>query len=175
MLVECTFNQVFDDKQMVQYVNNEPSVMHCHHYATLFTKLAMDMKDLNGPALLAESMEEAIYLVLKKYFIVHKILDFKTKLDVAEQFCGLFGLGKLKLNVSRNGGSAVMTHSHVDEGWKKKWSRTKEVVNFMGQGYISASFEILNDMPLGSYKVTETKSIVKGSPVSEFKIDLINK
>ena len=34
-LINCEFEQEFDGLKKYQYVNNEPSVMHCHHYASL--------------------------------------------------------------------------------------------------------------------------------------------
>lgn len=174
MSIECQFIQEFDDRKMLQYVNKETSVMHCHHYATLFTKLAFDLEKIGGPRLLREAAEESMYVVLQKYYVSNDITDRADKIMVAEQLCGLSGLGRLELSVyGHDGGTAKMTHSHVDEGWIKKWQPHNKPVNFIGQGYIIAAFAIINDEPIGTYDISETRSIVKGDPYSEFQIKRI--
>ncbi len=170
MAVDCEFNQEFDPNHMYQYVNNEISVMHCHHYATLFTRLAMDMDKIGGTRFLRESMEESSYLTLQRIFLAQQIKGKEDRKKVAEQYFGLSGLGQLALTISASGGSAEMRHSHVDEGWVKKWKKEDRPVNFMGQGYILAAFCIINGRPVGSYQIVETRSIVKGDGKSEFTI-----
>ncbi len=167
---ECVFNQRFDNEKMLQYVNNDISVLHCHHYAGLFTKLALTMKKLDGPRLLFESMEESAYLILKKYYISHGVSATADKARIAQDYFGLMGLGALELNITSSGGSARMSHSHVDEGWIKKWSKTSEPLNFMGQGYLAGAFAIIMQLPVGSCEVTETASIVKGDSHSAFTL-----
>jgi len=170
MTIDCEFNQEFDKNHMYQYVNNEISVMHCHHYAALFTKLAMDMDKIGGTRFLRESMEESGYLTLHRLFLTQKLTSKADKIRVAEQYFGLSGLGQLTLNFGSSGGNAKMTHSHVDDGWIKKWKKNDQPVNFIGQGYIIAAFSIINDKPIGFYQIVETKSIVKGDTNSEFII-----
>jgi hypothetical protein len=167
------FNQRFDRRRMFQYVNDEPSVMHCHHYATLFSKLAIERKDLDGPKLLSESMEDAFYLVLKKYYIAKEIKEKSGMLKVAEEYFRLTGMGDISFsNVTQEGGKASMNHSHIDEGWIKKWGRTDFVVNYMTHGYLAAAFSLINDELIRSYHIEETASIVKGYSKSEFTITL---
>lgn len=170
MAVTCQFEQEFDPNAMYQYVNHEISVMHCHHYATLFTRLALDMKSMDGPRFLREAMEESSYLTLQRLYIAGQVTEKKDRLDIAMQYFGLAGLGQLEMRVERGGGTARMIHSHVDEGWIKKWQKEKEPVNFIGQGYILAAVAAIHDKPIGSYKIEETKSIVKGDRNSEFTI-----
>ncbi|MGD9162332.1 MAG: hypothetical protein PVG39_28240 [Desulfobacteraceae bacterium] len=172
MTIECKFEQRFDPEKCLQYVNDESSVLHCHHYATLFTKLAMDTKYLGGPKLLSESMEEAAYLTLSKYFIVENVSSVDDRRAIAEQYFALAGLGLLSISLSSDGGRAVMKHSHVDEGWIKKWKKEKYSVNFIGQGYIAAAFSAINDKSIGTYRINEVRSIVKGESVSEFEVTI---
>lgn len=164
------FDQRFDRRRMFQYVNDEPSVMHCHHYATLFTSVAMEQEAFGGPRLLAESTEDAFFLVLKKYFIRERVKGADARARVAEEYCALVGLGKLTLSVQKNGGTAEMAHSHVDEGWLKKWSRNDKPVNHIGRGYIAAAFSAINDATVRMYEVEETASIVMGAPKSTFVV-----
>lgn len=170
MTLECKFDQRFDPNKCLQYVNNETSVLHCHHYSALYTKLALDTHYLGGPALLFESMEESAYLTLTKYYVVENIQSKDDRRAIAEQYFALTGLGMLSLSLSPQGGRATMKHSHVDEGWIKKWKKESSPVNYIGQGYIAAAFSAINDLSIGAYHVLETRSIVKGDSVSEFEI-----
>ena len=170
-IMECKFNQQFDSKKKYQYVNNEPSVLHCHHYSVLFTKLALDTKSLNGPELLIQSMEESTYLILKKYFITENIVSLKDKISMAEEYFRLMGLGKLKLKLNEYGASATMPHAHIDEGWLKKFGKQNFPVNFIGHGYLAGALSAINGKKINRYKIKETKSIVRGDTQSEFVIE----
>ena len=166
--MEINFIQRFDPKRNLQFVNDEPSVMHCHHYAALFTKLALDNEALEGPRLLKDSMEESFFLVLKKYYLRYGISRTEDKIAIAEEYFSKIGMGKLSISFSAEGGSAKMTRSHVDEGWVKKWGKTDKPVNFMGHGYISAVFCLSAGLSIRSFTVTEQNSIVKGDQQSLF-------
>ncbi len=168
--MDIDFVQRFDTRRNFQYVNDEPSVMHCHHYATLFTKLAMDNKALNGPQLLSDSMEDSIFLVLKKYYLRHEISSVNMKIEVAEEYFSKMGMGKVSIRFSESGGSARMTRSHIDEGWLKKWGKNSEPVNYISCGYLNAVFSLASALPLRSFRAVEKESIVTGSSHSNFSI-----
>jgi predicted hydrocarbon binding protein len=170
-MAEHQFVQTFDPIRKLQYVNTDPSVMHCHHYAALFTKLAVDMRHLGAPAMLSESMEDAFYILLKKLVILEELTSAKERIEIFQEHFRLAGLGTLVLkNIQPSGGNAVITHSHLDEGWVKKWGTYDEPVNFMGQGYIAAAFAVIHNTFPRTYRVEETRSIVKGDPQSEFTV-----
>lgn len=160
--------QVFNPQKARQYINGEAIVYHCHHYATLFSQLADDAKLINGDKLLAEAAEASFYDVLTKYFKDNKIETLEDKVCIAEQYYSFVGLGELKLDINQS--SAEMLHSHVDEGWIKKWSKRDEPVNFIGQGYIAAVFSAVNGTDIGAFNVEETQSIVSGCETSKFKV-----
>jgi predicted hydrocarbon binding protein len=170
MSVEFKSTQVFDDERMRHYNNDELSVMHCHHYSTLFSQLADDAKLLKGPKLLFEAAEESFYPVLAKYFNENNIDSIEDRASIAEQYYGFVGLGQVSITPGEQGGSAQMQHSHVDEGWIKKWGNRDEAVNFMGQGYLAAAFSAIHGNERGTYQVRETQSIVSGADTSEFTI-----
>jgi predicted hydrocarbon binding protein len=167
---EYDFIQTFDPVRKLQYVNSDPSVMHCHHYATLYTKLALDFSDFGIPYMLRDSMEEASYLVLKKAFLIRDIKDREKKKNLAEEHFRLAGLGRVSITLTGNGGTARMNHSHMDEGWISKWGRHDEPVNFIGQGYLAAAFALIFEKRLRSFSVRETESIVSGNSYSSFTI-----
>ncbi len=174
MSEDCNFEQRFDDITKLQYLNNEPSVMHCHHYTSLFIKAALKMEKFGGVGFLKESMEDSYYLVLKKYFITENITKIDDKKRIAEEYFRLSGMGKLELVIdSEIGGDAKMIHSHVDEGWIEKYGISDRPLNFIGQGYLAAVFAVIFNKKIRAYNVVENKSIVCGDKVSEFKISLL--
>ena len=58
----------------------------------------------------------------------------------------------------------------MDEGWIKKWGKRDKPVNFITQGYLCAAFAAVYNQPQGSYKVSETQSIVSGADKSVFSV-----
>ncbi len=171
MLIEFKANQRVDTDRMRHYLNDELSVIHCHHYTALLTQLADDAKLLNGPELLSEASEESFYPILVKYFDDNDVETLEDRVSIVEQYFGFIGLGQLKITVEGDGGTAEMMYSHVDEGWMKKWSKREKPVNFVGQGFLAAAFSAITDNVPGSFKVDETASIVSGAVRSRFDIE----
>jgi hypothetical protein len=130
----------------------------------------MNMPALGGSMHLRDSMEEATYLILKKHYITENVASQAEKVAAAESYFGLMGLGQLQLSLQSEGGSARMRHSHLDEGWIKKWGHSSTPVNFIGQGYLAGAFCVIMGHPIGFCDVEETASIVKGAPESTFSL-----
>ena len=170
MSISLNTKQVFDKQRMRHYLNGELSVLHCHHYSTLFTQLADDADWLNGPQLLAESAEESIYPVLSKYFNDENVSSMEDRIAIAEQYYAHVGLGQVTILASGQEWNAEMPHAHVDEGWIKKWDTRNKAVNFIGQGFLAAAVAAINNEQPGSYRVAEIQSIVKGAETSKFTI-----
>lgn len=169
--MECKFEQSFDTKTKLQSINNMPSVIHCHHYTTLFTKVAMEMDHLSGTQFLSDSMEESFYIVFKRYFIKENILNKQERIDIIEQYFALSGMGKIKLEINANGGHAILEFSHLDEGWLKKFKAdATQPINFLACGYIAAAFAVVNEKRLRSYTVKETESMAMGASRSRFEV-----
>lgn len=173
MAKEFIANQVFDFTKMRHYTNDECSVFHCHHYSSLFTQLADDSKMFKGDKQLFDASEEVFYRVLRKYFKDNSISPAEDRKSIAEQYLCFIGLGKVEIKIKGDGGSAEMVHSHVDEGWIKKWSKRDQPVNYIGQGFLAAAFASITDKDVGSYSVEETQSIVSGATSSKFVIKKI--
>ncbi|MEZ5358358.1 MAG: hypothetical protein R3F48_05960 [Candidatus Zixiibacteriota bacterium] len=163
--------QKFDNKKMRHYMEGKTFVLHCHHYATLFTQLACDARDLGGTELLTEASCETFYEVLCDYFKKHKVSDTTDRIAIAEQYYGYVGMGTIEFNFGDKEGFAVMEHSHIDEGWKKKWGQKEEPVNFIGIGYIQAAWGAVFNKKPETCNVEETQSIVCGSSNSRFTIN----
>jgi hypothetical protein len=164
------FDQVFDAERKLQYVNGEVAVLHCHHYATIFTKLALDMAHLEGPDHLRTAMEETAYLTLQRRFLVDGVRSATDRQILGKRYFALAGLGQLEVEANENGGSATMRHSHLDEGWVKKWGVSKRPVNLIGQGFLAGFWSAMFEKPVGHYKVRETESLVSGASASRFMI-----
>ena len=173
-MADFKLEHVFDANKKRHYLNDFLTVLHCHHYATLFTQLALDAKELvDGTQLLTESVEDVFSEVLSNYFKKNGISDAKAKMDIAVQMFSAIGMGKMTIvSGDEKGGEVVLPLAYVDEGWIKKWGKHKEPVNFIGAGYISGMFAAVFGKPSRTYKVTETQSKVMGAEQSHFKVTI---
>lgn len=168
---EFILDHRFDPKSCRHYVNGRPSVLHCHHYASLYTQLAEDCGMLDGKKLLAEVAEESFYEVLSDYYCQHNISGIEDRVAIAEQYYGITGMGEMIVTCAGpDSGEVKLLHSHVDEGWIKRWGKRKQPVNFITIGYISGLFAAVFNRSLKSYSVTENLSIVSGAEYSSFNV-----
>jgi predicted hydrocarbon binding protein len=173
-MAELKNEHKFDSKRKRHYLNNFLTVLHCHHYATLFTQLALDAKDLvDGTQILKETTEDVFFEVLSDYYKKNGITDTKERMDIASQMFSAVGMGKMDIvSGDDNGGEIEMPLAYVDEGWIKKWGKFKEPVNYIGAGYVCGMFAAVFDKPLRTYNVTETQSRVMGADKSHFKVSI---
>jgi len=171
-MAELKLKHTFDPKRRRHYLNDQLSVLHCHHYATLFTQLGLDAKDIvDGTRILKESTEDVFYEALASYFKKNNIIGAADRVDIAVQMFSAVGMGKMKVvSNAESGGEIEMPHAYVDEGWLKKWGKNKSPVNFIGAGYIAGMFSAIFDKPTRTYTVTETQSMVMGADKSVFKV-----
>ena len=170
MQQEFSAQQTFDAEKARQLINGTGTVFHCHHYSTLFTQLADDAKEFKGAQLLAEAAEDFAYRELTAYFEAKNVKGDAERVATAESYFGFIGLGVVKVSFDGKGGSAEMKHSHVDEGWIKKWGKRDRSVNFIGRGFLAGACAAVSNSKPGSFSVEETQSIVSGSPSSKFVI-----
>lgn len=158
----------FDPAAMRHYLNGELSVLHCHHYTALFTQLANDAKLLKGAQQMTEAAAETMFPPLQKYFKDNQIIDKKIRAEAASAYFAYIGLGKVQIDLEA--GKAIMTHSHIDEGWKKKWGNAAKSINFIGQGFLMAAAAAIENSTPSAYNVDETESIACGKNASKFTI-----
>ena len=172
MAIELITNRSFNSSKYRHYINESNSVLHCHHYAALYTQLADDAGELcDGPVILYETAAESFYPILKEYFEKNNIDELDERIKIIEQYWAFSGMGQLMItNSSVEGGEAEMPFSHVDSGWIKKWGNRDEAVNFITLGYLAAAFAAIHNLPSNSFEATETQSIVAGAEKSQFKI-----
>jgi len=171
---ELALDHYFDRKQTRHYLNQELTVLHCHHYMSLYSQLADDIDFIDGKKLMADVTEETFYYTLSNYYEDNNIHDMKDKIMIAEEYYAALGMGKMTvLHVGEDSGTVELTHSHVDEGWIKKWGKRDKPVNFFTWGYVAALFSLLTNRSMGRFKVTEVESIVSGAPRSLFKLAVL--
>jgi len=170
-VTQVVLDEVFDSKDCRHYLNGKLNVLHCHHYATLYTQLADDCTMLDAKQMLAECAEDAFYAALSSYYEAHGLTSIADRIAIAEEYYAVVGLGKMKVEfLGSEGGAVELVHSHVDEGWIKKWGKRDEPVNFIGSGYIAALFAAVLGKPTRSFDVREIASIVSGADKSEFVV-----
>lgn len=168
MSLQLKLDHTFDSEKMRHYMNGQVAVLHCHHYASLYTQLAIDAKET---ALLFSVSEDVFGDMLKKYFADNQVSSLSDRIDLACQHYAAMGLGKMSINYfGTDSGEVVLENSHVDQGWVKKWGRYDAPVNYITAGYIAGMFSAVNDAASQSFSVCETESIVKGASQSTFKV-----
>jgi hypothetical protein len=169
MSKEYPFDQSFDPNRKLQYINSDPSVMHCHHYSAIFTKLALELQDSGGARYLTEAMEEASYIALRKVFITEGVQSAAERRAFVEQYYRLTGLGDFSIReCTANGGSITLRRSHIDEGWVKKYGQSPVPVNFVTAGFLAGAFAAIHDEHLRHYQAEETASMASGKAAGEF-------
>ncbi|MBI4772667.1 MAG: hypothetical protein HY788_00565 [Deltaproteobacteria bacterium] len=162
----------FDEKTYRHFTNGFLTVMHCHHYMTLLSKLAIDFDDFGGVRILRESVEDSVRPMIDDYCAKNHIVSFEDRLEVGGAYYSVMGMGLMHAGGSKEGGEVTLTRSHVDQGWIKKWGRNDGPVNFWTQGYISAMFASASNKPPRSYEVIENSSMVVGDKSSQFSVRL---
>jgi hypothetical protein len=169
MKPEVKLDHYFDAKRNRHYLNGILSVLHCHHYATLYTQLAIDSGETE---LLKESARDAFREVLDKYFQDHpEIEDMEEKIDVACEYYSMLGLGGMHLVfLGEDSGEVDVPSAHIDSGWLKKWGEYHKPVNYITAGYVEAMFEAVLNTPARSFEAVETQSIVMGADTSKFRV-----
>ncbi len=162
----------FDDKTYRHTMNGHETVLHCHHYMTLTTKLAEKWAEFGGIDVLREVAEDSMRPLFDDYIQKHQVASADERLEVGREYYSVMGMGRLEVTGDENGGEVRLGHSHVDEGWIKKWGRHDQAVNHFTCGYAAAMFAAAFDKPPRSYEVAETSAIVKGDAESVLTVSL---
>ena len=110
------YNHQFDRNTKRHSINGIQSVLHCHHYTSLYTQLAIDAGETG---LLKECARENFRVVLDTYFAENPSLDtVDNKVDIACQYYALLGLGKMAVNhFGSESGAVELLSSHTDSNW----------------------------------------------------------
>ncbi|HKZ16921.1 MAG TPA: 4-vinyl reductase [Syntrophales bacterium] len=161
-----------DNQTFRHYLNGHPVVMHSHHYLALITKLVEEMPDLGGTQILKDSVEESMRAIFDDYIVKNNLTSAQDKCNVGREYFSVFGLGKMIVSGNDNGGEVRLVHSHIDEGWVKKWGNHDKPINHFACGYIAAMFGAAFDKPLNTYAVTEAASIAVGDPENKFIVKI---
>ena len=161
-------DKTFDQKSKRHYLNGRLVVLHCHHYSSLYSQLAIDAGET---ALLESVSRETFYTLIKDYLEDHNINVLTERIDIAVQYYAAVGLGKMNINyLGNDSGEVELVNSHVDTGWIKKWGNYDKPVNYITAGYITGMFAAILNKPLNTFNALEVQSIVKGDAKSLFKV-----
>jgi len=161
---ELCIERKFDPVRCRHSVNGETYVLHCHHYATLYTRLAEDCAMLDGKRLLREVMEDTVYSTLTKYFADHAVKSVAERIAIGEQYYGFTGLGQMHVVCAGPDSSEVdLIHSHMDSGWIKKWGQREMPVNHISSGFVAGMLAAALGKSPRTYTVKEAASIVSGA------------
>lgn len=163
----------FDENTFRHFINGHGFVLHCHHYMSLTTKLAEDFADLGAVRVLCEVAEDTIRPVLESYVKEKGIASPAERLQVGAEYFSFMGLGRMTVTGTATGGEVKLPHSHVDEGWVKKWGKHDKPINHFTRGFVAAMFAVAFDKPARSFTATETAAIVTGAPESVLSVKAV--
>jgi len=96
---EFEIDHLFDPVGNRHYLNGVCSVLHCHHYATLYTQLAIDATDFQGIRHLLEVSEDTFHDVLDQYFRKNEVVKLEDKIELAQQYWQAVGMGLILGNM----------------------------------------------------------------------------
>ncbi len=160
-----------DHRNWRHFLNGHQVVLHCHHYAALFTQLADDCELVDGKKLLRDSAEDAFYPLLTDIYTQQNVQAIADRIALGQDLFAALGLGRLTIHCAGvDSGEASMSSSHIDQAWLRKWGQRPMPVNFVGQGYLAALFAAVYGRPVRSYTVNEYASIVAGAEQSLFAV-----
>ena len=158
----------FDPKRKRHYLNGHLMVLHCHHYSTLYTQLALDAKETDT---LYKVSETSFHQLVTDYLRQKAVNDLETRVDLGCQYYAAVGLGKMSVEyIGADSGRVVVENSHLDLGWIKKWGQYDRPVNYIGAGYAAALGAACLDLPIGSFQAKEVESMAMGAPKSVFNL-----
>lgn len=163
-------NFTFDDKTYRHFLNGQPVVMHSHHYLALVTQMVEGLADIDGPQILADTVEDTMRAIFEDYFQKHGATSTQEKGNICTQYYSAFGLGKMAISGNEHGGEVKLSRSHIDEGWIKKWGEHEKPVNHFTRGYVAGMFAAIFDRPPRSFSVTEAVGMVTGEDQSVFVV-----
>jgi hypothetical protein len=166
---QIKYDHKFDTAHNRHLLNGTLTVLHCHHFTSLYTQLALDANETD---LLRDCASDAFKQMLETYVERYgKPSDSKSLVDLCCQYYSILGLGQMEvLFIGDESGMVALSSSHVDAGWKKKWGAYDKPINYLTAGFIEAMCEMVMDAPARTFLVTETQSIIMGAPTSLFKI-----
>ncbi len=169
--VHLTTEHRFNPLECRHYLNGQLSVLHCHHYAALYTRLASDVGFLDGKKLLTECAEDSFYEMLRSYFAKHSGIGIKEIFDLGSRYYSLIGMGNMQVSYAgQDRGEVVLHSSHIDTGWLIRMGQYDKPVNYITCGYIAALFSSAYGLPPHSFDVEESESIVTGGECSCFRV-----
>jgi hypothetical protein len=169
--LQLVLDHKFDPKTCRHTMNGEPFVLHCHHYLTLYTQLAEDCGMLDGRKLLTEVAHDTFYETLSSYYKQHAIEDVSDRIAIGEQYYAAMGLGQMHVKCAGpDGGEVVLEHSHLDEGWIKKFGKRTTPGDYVTAGYLGGLFSAVFNLSPRAFTANEVESIACGAPVSRFEV-----
>jgi predicted hydrocarbon binding protein len=163
--MDLKIDHTFDENTYRHSINGHTFVLHCHHYLSLTTRVAEEFADIGGAEVLREVAEDSILPLLEDYLRQNQVSAPGDRLEVGSRYYSFMGLGRMEVAGDASGGEVRLRHSHVDEGWQKKWGKHDKPINHFTCGFVAAVFAAAFGKPARSYRVTETAAMVTGAAV----------
>jgi len=142
------------------YMANTQVVYHCHHF-NLFLDQTID--DALGPSdatiLKVKVARSTAYQFISNLIQASQVETSMEKLQLAIEYFGAMGHGKLSITGNKDGGEAEGNFLHYSYTWLKKYGgriNRLNSVDAFAAGYSAAALEVAYDLPPGSLFAEET-------------------
>lgn len=158
----------------LMFMARTPAIYHCHHFNLFLDQTIDDALGFEqGCALRTRAAAEASHAYLSEVVRAHDAQTPVERLQLAIQYFGAMGHGRLEVRADENGGTARGEYLHYGHSWKEKYGavvRRKDPADAFASGFAAAAVEVAYGLPAGSLDVKETQCVAAKSPHCEFAI-----
>lgn len=171
--LESTLRGTFDAERNAYLIEEEPAILHCHHYNCYLQAVILDTVEYLPEVhdILIDAAHEIAYSQFTKLFEHQKDLEIPHRKILVEDYYRFAGYGLIDLSQTQESGGIVKTKSeHYAIGWKSKFSSCSVPISFFTTGFLAGAIEAIYGLDLGSLTGDQRKCIAMGDEVSEFHI-----
>jgi hypothetical protein len=126
----------FDAAKGTLAVGGSRLVLHCHHYNVFLQRSVEDALDTEGVEIQKQAAAEAAQRALSPLFERDGGASLAQRLSRAASFFGANGFGLADTgDLTADGGTVELPHSHYALGWREKWNAPSEPVCHFAVGF----------------------------------------
>lgn len=154
-------------------LNNEISNFKHYHYPDLYQNILTYSRIEGEPKEFRSFAEVVFFEALKFYFSKEKIDFIYDKISVSEDYFYDMSSEILRFTSlnEKNGRVEIINSSHKITGPEFMMFEYSPL-DYLFSGYIAAAFSLINDKPVGSYRVERIASALEKKGKSEYRIFL---
>jgi hypothetical protein len=146
----------------LDFVAQVPVSLHSHHFHLFWDQTIDDVLGKAGIITRTHAAREAFHDLLEQLVVKLDVETPRDRLELASEAYAAFGLGRIILDVTRDGGLASAEQIHHGRGWLQKYGhriRRRAPVDALTAGFAAAATEVAYDLPRESIEAEERECI----------------